>query len=252
MDQATLAKRLAPRPVRYYDQVDSTQDLALAWLREGAPSGAVIIGDEQLRGRGRQGRTWHTPPGVALAASVILHPRQKALGQVTMLGALVIAETIRHIIDTHAISGHTVSIKWPNDVKIDGLKVSGVLPETAWDGDRLLGVALGLGLNVRVRFDDIELASVATSIEPALGVTVSRTDLIVFLLSRVDFWSARLGTPDLFDAWSALLETVGRSVSVNGIQGMAERVDRDGTLYIRDDDAVLHPVMAGDVLDRRT
>src|SRR5690606_4117303 len=132
--------------LRFYERADSTNDLALAWLREGAPIGAVVIADEQLKGRGRKGRVWHTPPGVALAVSVVLRPPVDALHQVGMVGALAIADVCQqHVPDD-------VAIKWPNDVQVGGRKVSGILPETAWEADRLLGVVLGMGLNVRVDF----------------------------------------------------------------------------------------------------
>ena len=67
-----LAHRLAPRSFMFFERAVSTQDVAQEWLRQGAPSGAVVIADEQLAGRGRRGRVWYTPPGVALALSMLL------------------------------------------------------------------------------------------------------------------------------------------------------------------------------------
>lgn len=242
MNQEQFQQILKERPFQYHPQVDSTQDIALAWLRDGAEPGAVVICDEQLRGRGRQGRIWHTPPGVALALSVILKPTLKGMGQVTMLGALAIAEML------DSIGAEQVSIKWPNDVRLQGRKVCGVLPEAAWNGDKLLGVALGMGVNVRVEFDGTDLEHTAISIEPALARAVDRVQLIGTLLQRVDFWSMRLGTPELFDAWKARLDTIGQSVVVSGVSGRAEAVNRDGALLIRDESGTLHTIIAGDVM----
>ena len=233
---------LTDRPFKYFTQVDSTQDIALGWLRDGAEAGSVVICDEQLKGRGRHGRTWHTPHGVALALSVILKPTLKGMGQVTMLGALAISDML------DAIGADAVSIKWPNDVRLQGRKVCGVLPEAAWDGDKLLGVALGIGVNVRVDFTGTELEQTAISIEPALGQRFDRIMLIDVLLKRIDFWSQRLGTPELFDAWKSRLDTLGQVVTVNGIHGKAEAVNRDGALLVRDDAGILHTVIAGDVM----
>ncbi len=238
-----LASRLQ-RPMRYFPQVDSTQDLALTWLEESAPTGAVVIADEQLRGRGRNGHTWHTPPDVALALSVILKPRMEALPQVTMLGALAIAQMIEKLIPDEP---DAIRIKWPNDVKLYGRKVSGILPEAAWRGERLMGVALGMGVNVRVDFAGTALEQTAISLEPALERRIDRLELIVSLLSILDEWSAWLGSDRLWQAWQSRLETIGQTVTVNNITGIAEKVDSDGALFIRDPFNQLHKIIAGDI-----
>ncbi|NJL56114.1 biotin--[acetyl-CoA-carboxylase] ligase [bacterium] len=245
LTQAVLDERLHPRPVRFFQQVASTQDIAHQWLYEGAPTGAVVIADEQVAGRGRRGRGWVTPPGTAIALSVILHPEKRSAHQVTMLGALSIAE----MLDSLGLGD--VSIKWPNDVLLTGRKVCGVLPEAVWEGDLLRGVVLGIGINVRVDFSGSPLAASATSIEAALGQPTERADLIARLLARVDHWSALLGTNVLFEAWQGRLSTLGQQVAIaddQGIRhGLAERVTPDGALLIRQADGTLATVTAGEL-----
>ncbi len=243
LTRETLENVLSARPVRFYERTDSTNDLALEWLRQGAASGATVIADEQLKGRGRKGRTWHTPPGVALAVSVVLHPPVEALHQVSMLGALAIAELCEQL------SPDAVAIKWPNDVQIAGRKVSGVLPETAWDGDKLAGVALGMGVNVRVDFTGTELEDKAVSLETVTGTTLDRALLLHDLLLRVDYWSARLGSAALFDAWKRRLNTIGQPITIldANIRGIAQAVDRQGALLVRDAEGRVQRIMAGDL-----
>ncbi|MCB9453782.1 MAG: biotin--[acetyl-CoA-carboxylase] ligase [Anaerolineaceae bacterium] len=237
-----LQARLAPHPVRFYPQVDSSNDLALAWLYEGAAAGSVVIADEQHKGRGRLGRVWRTPPGVALAVSLILRPRPEDLPQITMLGALAIYDMLV------GLGLADCGIKWPNDVQINRRKVSGILSEAAWAGDKLAGVVLGMGINVRVDFSAGELAARAISIEPALSRPVDRTDLLVALLARVDFWERRLGTGELFQTWKRRLVTLGQPITAGGLIGTAEDVTPDGALVIRTADDQLHRVIAGDVM----
>ena len=86
----------------------------------------------------------------------------------------------------------SAGIKWPNDVQIDGRKLCGVLPEAAWQDARLLGVALGIGLNVRVDFAATPFADRAVSLETMVGA-VDRVDLLVRLLERLDYWTRELG-----------------------------------------------------------
>ncbi|NWG16921.1 MAG: biotin--[acetyl-CoA-carboxylase] ligase [Chloroflexi bacterium] len=236
-----IEKALAPRLAQYYPQAGSTNEIALNWLKAGAPGGAVVIADEQTSGRGRLGRSWHTPPGAALAVSVILRPRAAFVSQITMLGALAIHETL-------LCFGVESGIKWPNDVQVNGRKICGVLPEAVWDGERLLGVVLGMGLNVRVDFSGTELEMTAISLESALGRPVDRLELLVSLLNNLDRWYALLGQPALFDAWKSRLATLGQIVTIGAVRGLAERVDEDGTLWLRAADGALHHILAGDVV----
>lgn len=238
-----ILARLVSRPVRYYPQIESTNDTALKWLSGGAPAGAVVVADEQVQGRGRLGRTWFTPPGAALIVSVVLRPRVAQLGRITMLGAVAISELLENL------GAADVGIKWPNDVQLNKRKVCGVLPEVIWRGSELLGVVLGMGLNVRIDFSGTDLAEKAISIEPALGRSVDRLDLLTFLLARIDFWSANLSAQSLFDAWNRRLNTLGKTVAFeSGVSGIAESVNPEGALLVRDAGGVLHTVLAGDVL----
>src|SRR5690606_28258144 len=109
-DPEVLHAALAPRPVRYLPRVSSTNDVALDWLRQGAPPSAAVVADEQVSGRGRLGRHWHAPGGTALIVSALLHPPAVAAGRLTMVGAVAMCDLIA------SLGGDRVDIKWPNDV----------------------------------------------------------------------------------------------------------------------------------------
>jgi BirA family transcriptional regulator, biotin operon repressor / biotin---[acetyl-CoA-carboxylase] ligase len=230
---------LAPRPFQFYQRVDSTNDIALEWLRSNAPAGAVVIADEQIKGRGRLGRTWHNSPGTALVVSIILRPQARHLSRLSMLGALAVCETIESL----GIS--EVGIKWPNDVQLQGRKVCGILPEAVWEGDQLQGAILGIGVNVRVDFTGTELAETAISLETVLKKQVDRLDLLGHLLKRVDDWSLHMDA--VFDAWKTRLTTLGQQVKAGDVEGTAESVDDDGALLIRNREGNLNRVIAGDI-----
>jgi BirA family biotin operon repressor/biotin-[acetyl-CoA-carboxylase] ligase len=237
---------LSPRPVRFFERVHSTNDIALDWLREGAPSGAVVIADEQVKGRGRLGRAWYTPPGTALILSVVLRPEPQHLPHLTMMGALAVCELLERL------SAEDVAVKWPNDVQLCGKKVSGVLPEVVWKGSQVEGAVLGIGVNVRIDFSGTEFADKAISIEPALGKSVNRLDLLVHLLNRLDDWTSLLGTASLYEAWRRRLKMLGQPVTVTGtdgtIQGVAVDVDEEGALLVRGEGERVHRVIAGDIV----
>lgn len=245
LTQQNLIERLYPRPVRYFEQIGSTNDEALDWMANGALNGSVVVAGEQVKGKGRLGRNWHTPPGSALIVTVILRPKVAELSQITMLGALAIYDTVKQL------GLEQVGIKWPNDVMLNDLKVSGILPEAVWEDGELLGVVLGMGVNVRIDFSNNELAQKAISIETVLGQHVERLDLIAGLLTRVDCWAQRLGSDVLFETWKSRLLTLGQRVRLvsagQEVVGMAESVDLDGTLLVRQADRHLERVVAGDI-----
>jgi BirA family biotin operon repressor/biotin-[acetyl-CoA-carboxylase] ligase len=241
LTQTHLAQKLGNRPFRFFESLASTQNEALTWLKNGALQGAVVIADEQTAGRGRMGRTWHTPAGVALALSVILRPTPEGSKHVFMAGAVAVAELLE------GLGIPNITLKWANDVRIDGKKVCGVLPEAVWQGDKLGGVVLGMGVNIRVNFGNSDLATTATNIETELDRRVDRADLVAMLLDRVDNWTNRLGSDDLYHAWRSRLDTLGKSVSVDGITGIAHDVTHDGALIIQKADGTFHTVIAGDL-----
>src|SRR5512147_1345877 len=116
MDQASLQALLSGLPlgaVRYFDTVGSTNDLAARWADDGAPDLSLVAADEQTAGRGRLGRRWITPPGAALAFSLVLTDiRQADILRYTALGALAVCDALNLTFSPLP----PAQIKWPNDV----------------------------------------------------------------------------------------------------------------------------------------
>lgn len=243
LTQERLNSALNGRSFEFYETITSSNDRALAWIADGARPGSLVIADVQTSGRGRLGRAWFAPSGTALMLSYILQPRAEHLPFVSMAGTVSVCEAIE------SFGGH-VSIKWPNDVQIGGRKLCGVLPEANWNGGDLVGVALGIGINVRIDFSDTPFASTAISLEDVVGA-VDRLDLLLRLLERLDHWSAQLSSDALFEEWQRRLTTFGQRVTVNqadgAITGTAEQVDRQGALFLRLDSGEQRRVIAGDI-----
>jgi BirA family biotin operon repressor/biotin-[acetyl-CoA-carboxylase] ligase len=248
----SLRLALGHRPFRFYDVTGSTQDQARAWATDDPqlPSGAVVIAEEQEKGRGRQGRQWISPPETSIMCSVILQPHivPEQLPRVTMVGAVAVAETIA------AILPDDVALKWPNDVLVHGRKICGILAEATWLGNRLNAVILGIGVNVRTDFSGTDLEGVATSIEGELGRAVDRHVILANLLRHVDSWERRIDQPALFDEWRNWLKTLGKRVTVfpqqeagQPYEGIAEDIDENGALMVRLASGEVRRVLAADV-----
>ncbi len=245
LDENRIRSAVGERPFRWYAQIGSTNAEALAWLHDGAPAGALVLADEQLQGRGRHGRGWHTPAGAALAVSLILLPAVEELPHMTMLGALAIAEL------ASAVGARDVSLKWPNDVLVGGRKLAGVLCEAVWQGDQLTGAVLGMGINVRVDFRGSALEGQATSLETECGRSLERAQLLVHLLERVEHWLGQADSEGIYHTWRARLCLPTEPVLINGLRGVPEGVAPDGALILRDADGALHQLHGGELLSER-
>ncbi len=240
LSQTQLEKVLA-RPVRYFDQVDSTNDTAKAWLAGGAPEGAVVIAGEQKRGRGRHGRSWHSPPGAALALSLILKPPEALLPRLNMAATLSVYDLAQ------ACGCENVCIKWPNDILVDSKKASGVLTEAVWEGGNLVGAIVGIGVNVRVDFSRSALSVSAISLEDAVKGRLERVWLTAYLLSRFDHWHSLIATAAVFREWRDRLNTLNQTVAIDNVKGVAFDVSPEGALLIRDAKGRVHQTRAGDL-----
>jgi len=249
-----LRAALGGRPFRFFERVGSTQDIAREWALTDppAPDGAIVIAEEQVAGRGRQGRRWYAPPGSALLFSVIARPAlpPEHLQRATMAAGLALADTLTPSL------GAAFALKWPNDGVIHGRKVCGILSEAIWLGDRLTAIVVGIGLNVRVNFAGTELSGYATSLEAELRQPVDRAALLAELLAHLDRWLARAPDPAIVAAWRARLSTLGARVTVYPVSvqeqtplftGVAEDVDEVGALLVRLETGEVRRVLAGDV-----
>lgn len=236
------------REILRYEQVQSTNDLVRTQAEAGASEGLVVMAEEQTAGRGRLGRRWVAPKGSSLQFSILLRP-DLPLSQafcLTRMAALAVADTLRDEL------GLTATLKWPNDVLLNGKKCTGILIETTLEGDAVAFATVGIGLNVNFSMRDLpELAPFATTLADELGHPVDRNKLAQALLARLDAYYIQLQEgADLYAEWRSRLVTLGRMVRVatpNGIeQGIAEDVARDGALLLRQGD-LLVPLYAGDV-----
>jgi BirA family transcriptional regulator, biotin operon repressor / biotin---[acetyl-CoA-carboxylase] ligase len=169
--------------VLYAEEVDSTNDLALALAESGRPEGTSVLADLQRKGRGRRGRSWYSPPAAGLYISVIVRPvvPDASAALVTLAAGAALAEAVTR---TTALP---VELKWPNDLVIGRpwRKLGGVLTEASIHGGRLEGIVIGVGLNLQPASYPAELAHRATSLETELGRPVSRALVLVALLEEL-------------------------------------------------------------------
>jgi len=253
MDEHTLRKSLSDIPLgglRTFVQIGSTNDVALAWAAEGAPDLALICADEQTSGRGRGDRRWFTPPGSALAFSLVLRPlpgEEQSVSMFSGLGAIAVCEAL-------GMRNLRPEIKWPNDVLIRGRKVCGILAEAVWMGEKADSIVMGIGVNVKPESIPLSdhLNYPATSIESEMGKSVDRLTLLRDILQALLYWRS-LMTKDIFpNAWDNYLAFKGILVEIwtEGVtpkKGVVEGLEPDGSLRLHSQDGQVFTMQFGEV-----
>ena len=169
-----LKTKLLGRKVYAYQSVQSTNALAGHLAAAGAPEGTLVVAEHQTRGRGRLGRSWHSPGKLGLYCSIILKPRihPTLAPGVSLITAVAVADTIASYGDVD------VRIKWPNDILIASRKTAGILTELSAEIDRTSYIIAGVGVNINHKMSDFpeELRSKATSVRIGLNKIISRVE----------------------------------------------------------------------------
>jgi BirA family biotin operon repressor/biotin-[acetyl-CoA-carboxylase] ligase len=209
--------------------IGSTQEKGRKYLASGHGAGTVIVAAGQTDGRGRRGRSWHSPEG-GLYMTALLRP-VGAVGLVPLMGGVAVAETIR------AMANVDAALKWPNDVLIKGRKVGGVLAESRWAGGEMGHVLLGVGVNLNNPAP--HWLPEATSLSEELGRVLDADSFLDILLETLDRYIPFLESrPELIlSSWKEMSQTLGRMVEVTDvdgevISGLAVDVDPDGALLV--------------------
>lgn len=232
-----------------YDSVESTNALALDMGLDGElpEPGTVLCARTQVRGRGRLGKIWVSPPGTGLYFSLILQPElsRRDMARVTLAAGLAVARAIE------CVAGVTTTIKWPNDVLVNGRKVAGILCECdSWSGgDRLL-VVVGVGINVNTGMEDFpeDLRERAASLLSVSGRVTDKGELLAAVLRHLDREILRLEQgefAELLAEWRSLDATLHRRLSwlaPDGrvVTGISLGPDSEGLLRVRDDSGEVH------------
>lgn len=238
--------------VLYFEQVTSTQDIAHSLVSSYVEEGTIIVAEVQTKGRGRRERYWFSPKG-GLWFTLILRPRVPPV-KVTLLSLLAGCAVARAISE---VTNLKVSLKWPNDVLINGKKVCGILVETIAEADYIKYAFLGIGINVNNEIPK-ELEKTATSLHKILGRRVSRVTLMrSFLIKFDEFYDdfKNYNFDKIIRVWKALSETLGKSVVIylddnRKIRGVAIDIDNNGALLVKTSNKILK-IYSGDIIHLR-
>lgn len=239
------------------DTAGSTNTELVRRASEGAlPSFTTLVTSNQTAGRGRLDRFWTAPPGTALAVSVLVLAnvpsfQPRAFSWVPIAAGLAMADAVSAVIP----DDRRVGLKWPNDVQVDGRKISGVLAEVLTNAT---GLVVGAGVNVGMTREQLPVPT-ATSIALA-GGTPDAEDVLLSrflaefrrLVSGYQAAGADAAASGLLDLARHRCVTLGQEVRVElpggaELRGTAVDLDDSARLLVRDSEHRVHAVAAGDV-----
>lgn len=200
-----------------FDVIGSTNTTAMQMAEEGAPHGTLVVADRQDNGKGRRGRGWVMPAGIAIAMSIVLKPEELQPGNAPMLTLVSALAVVRAIGEQ---TGLKAAIKWPNDIVIDGKKVCGILTEMSTQIDYINHIVVGIGINVHNEQFSEDLSDRAISLFLASGRHYSRAALVEAVCEHFEHY----------------YETFMRTQDLSGLQAEYDRymVNKDRQVCILD------------------
>jgi BirA family transcriptional regulator, biotin operon repressor / biotin---[acetyl-CoA-carboxylase] ligase len=234
--------------IHYFPEVSSTMDIAREMARKGASHFSVVIAGRQTNGRGRLRRTWHSTDG-GLYFTLILRPSipLQWCFRVNFAASLALCRTIRRL------TGLNAAVKWPNDILVDGKKLSGMLSEMEAEAEMVSFITIGIGINVNN--DPTGSEPNACSLRQLLGKPVSRKEILAEFLNELQTYLDKTDN-DLdktMAEWKQLTCTLGRRVSVmtpfETSTGLALDIDSIGALILELPDGSHKKVLFGDCMN---
>ncbi|WEK55729.1 MAG: biotin--[acetyl-CoA-carboxylase] ligase [Candidatus Cohnella colombiensis] len=240
------------RNLRLIDVTPSTQDEVKKLAEQGSPEGTLVIAEQQTSGRGRMGRAWVSPAGKGIWMSLLLRPPVPVhqTPQLTLLAAVALSRAISKL------TSLDIGIKWPNDLLVDGRKISGILLETAAEDERLKYIVVGMGISVNLDKADFkeELHSKAISLKMLTGQTISRTELIVSIMENFEqLYELYLeqGFAPIRALWEAHSITLNQHTTLYTPQGLISGIPRSldnlGGLSIELEDGSFRTIYSGEI-----
>jgi BirA family biotin operon repressor/biotin-[acetyl-CoA-carboxylase] ligase len=231
------------------ESLGSTNEEAMRLARDGDPGRLWVVAQEQLKGRGRRGRTWSSPPGNLYASLLLIDPaRPERLPELGFVAGVALVSALREILG----GDRRLGFKWPNDILFDGAKLSGILLESTLLPDGRTACVAGFGVNCRshpanLSYAATDLATIGTILDAPEDAFVRLTDAMTEML---EVWAKGTGFAEIRRQWLTSALGLGAPIRValgaTDVSGVFETIDSRGRLILRNG-ANTRAIEAGDV-----
>ena len=240
------------KKIHHFITVDSTNSIAKDLAREGEAEGAIVLSEEQLKGRGRLKRSWISPKYKGIWMSIILRPEIEPIyaSKITLIGAAAISKALLDM----DIKNY---IKWPNDIVINNKKVCGILTEMSAELNTVNYIVMGIGINVNIDKEEMndDIKNNATSLKEYKGEWVDRKALFVSIVSHFE------ELYDQFKNYNSIEKTIeickknsivlGKEIVLikksNKVVVKAIDIDKDGSLIVVHENGEKEKIISGEI-----
>jgi len=239
--EANLTTNTIGKYIEYYTQLDSTNNEAWETIKEGSKSGTLIITDNQISGKGRNGNEWKSKSGKSLTFSLIYQPTKIPIEKIGLLSILAGVSILNGLKELNI----NIGLKWPNDIILNKKKIGGILCESKINKGVIEWVVIGIGINVNESKDDFDsnIANKASSLFVELGQNTQRERVIAGILNNMELLLDRFESEsinfDISTDWNNYCSHNNKKVSFqkNNIihYGIFKNITDDGKCIIEED-----------------
>jgi len=241
--------------VYYFEEIDSTQNFAQQIALDKKENGTIVIAEKQTAGRGRLDRKWTSPKG-GMWFSLIIHPKFDVSTStlVPIAGAVALAKSIKSTLDVD------VSVKWPNDITLDGKKVAGMLVDASFQANNIDYLILGIGINFDIDTKKIEKRLSKSPNFYGINSLRKKDDdtppkiLLKEFLVQFEKVVSQLNKGEkakIVKEWTKKADRIGKKITINisdgKISGISQGIDNDGALKLKTSKGV-RKIFVGDVV----
>ncbi|KAB2852893.1 MAG: biotin--[acetyl-CoA-carboxylase] ligase [Ignavibacteriaceae bacterium] len=233
----------------YTEEINSTNTFLLAKENGQNINGTVMLAEKQTEGKGRKGRNWQSAPEVNLLFSILLTNDKslfKNANLINFAASLAVSMSVENLYQLKT------DLKWPNDVLINGKKISGILIEAVSQSGKIERLVLGIGINVNQNSFQGSFNYLPTSLRNELGKMVEREKLLADILNNLEVLLERLKNDknNLIEDWKQKCRMLGNRITItdNEIEksGIFYDIDEDGFLLLQTKDEI-EKIHFGDV-----
>ena len=250
-----LKTKTVGKRVYYFEEIDSTQNFAEQIALDEKENGTIVIAEKQTAGKGRLDRKWTSPKG-GIWFSLIIHPKFDVSTStlVPIAGAVALAKAIKNTLNID------VSVKWPNDITLNGKKVAGMLVDASFQANNIDYLILGIGINFDIDAKKIEkrLSKSANfygvnSLRKKDDSTTPKILLREFLVQfeKILIQLNKGEKAKIVKEWTKKADKIGKKISINTsdgkISGVAQGIDNDGALKLKTSKGI-KKIFVGDVV----
>ena len=223
--------------LKYLEEINSTNSYCKDNILN-LEDRTVVYTFVQTSGRGRFARKWVNLGKDNLYLSIVLKPSSVLMpvySNLTQYTSLILAQTFME-------SGVNPKIKWPNDILIDGKKISGILAETVFKNGELKGIIIGVGINLNADAKDfLQIDKLVTSLNIELNKTVDKIEFLERFINKFfDGYDLFLNGGFMFikPKYEQFIDFLGKEITINNLDekivGIAKEITNDGAIVIND------------------